>query len=97
MAGGKLTALQVTKAKAPGMYGDGGGLYLQITGDGKQMIAISQNGKLSLVHLDIDGPKVVSQTEIFRSSYVWSAPVIYHGKLYVKGKDELVCLDVSAK
>jgi integrase len=41
MAGGKLTALQVTRAKAPGMYGDGGGLYLQITGDGKQKIAKS--------------------------------------------------------
>jgi hypothetical protein len=41
MAGGKLTALQVTKAKAPGMYGDGGGLYLQITGDGKAKIAKS--------------------------------------------------------
>jgi hypothetical protein len=27
MAGGKLTALAVTKARAPGMYGDGGGLY----------------------------------------------------------------------
>jgi integrase len=41
MAGGKLTALGVAKAKAPGMYGDGGGLYLQITGDGKQKIAKS--------------------------------------------------------
>ncbi|WP_454619044.1 tyrosine-type recombinase/integrase [Bradyrhizobium cenepequi] len=41
MAGGKLTALQVTRAKAPGMYGDGGGLYLQITGDGKQKVAKS--------------------------------------------------------
>jgi integrase len=41
MPGGKLTALQVTKAKTPGMYGDGGGLYLQITGDGKTKIAKS--------------------------------------------------------
>jgi hypothetical protein len=30
MAGGRLTALKVTKEKSPGMYGDGGGLYLQI-------------------------------------------------------------------
>lgn len=27
----KLTALEVTKAKTPGMYGDGGGLYLQVS------------------------------------------------------------------
>jgi len=31
---GKLTALRVDKAKAPGMYGDGGGLYLRVTDDG---------------------------------------------------------------
>jgi outer membrane protein assembly factor BamB len=65
--------------------------------DGKQMIAISEHGKLSLVHLEDAGPKVVSEFEVFHYSPVWSAPVIYHGKLYVKGKDELVCLDVSGK
>ncbi len=31
---GKLTALGVTKLKAPGMYGDGGGLWLQVSGKG---------------------------------------------------------------
>ena len=28
---GRLTALKVTRAKRPGMYPDGGGLYLQVT------------------------------------------------------------------
>jgi hypothetical protein len=34
MAGriGRLTALHVSRAKRPGMYADGGGLYLQVTG-----------------------------------------------------------------
>ncbi|MCJ2069170.1 integrase arm-type DNA-binding domain-containing protein [Methylobacterium sp. J-030] len=31
---GKLTALGVAKLKAPGMYGDGGGLWLQVSGKG---------------------------------------------------------------
>jgi integrase len=31
---GRLTALKVDKAKQPGMYGDGGGLYLRVTPDG---------------------------------------------------------------
>jgi integrase len=31
---GKLTALRVEKAKKPGMYGDGGGLYLRVTPEG---------------------------------------------------------------
>jgi integrase len=31
---GRLTALKVDKAKRPGMYADGGGLYLRVTEDG---------------------------------------------------------------
>src|SRR4051812_1809709 len=31
---GRLTALKVEKAKTPGMYADGGGLYLRVTDDG---------------------------------------------------------------
>ena len=29
---GRLTALKVENAKKPGMYADGGGVYLQVTG-----------------------------------------------------------------
>src|ERR1700730_12737311 len=35
---GRLTALKVKKAKRPGMYCDGGGLYLQVTGSGASWI-----------------------------------------------------------
>ncbi|WP_018262447.1 tyrosine-type recombinase/integrase [Methylobacterium sp. WSM2598] len=31
---GKLSAVRVAKLKTPGMYGDGGGLWLQVTGNG---------------------------------------------------------------
>ncbi len=33
--GGRLTALRVARATAPGMYADGGGLYLQVTVNGR--------------------------------------------------------------
>ena len=33
-ANGRLTALKVEKAKQPGMYADGGGLYLRVTQEG---------------------------------------------------------------
>ncbi|HEX2654103.1 MAG TPA: integrase arm-type DNA-binding domain-containing protein [Xanthobacteraceae bacterium] len=36
MTGGRLKALEVTKLKNPGMYGDGGGLYLQIAKGGSK-------------------------------------------------------------
>jgi integrase len=35
---GRLTALKVEKAKQPGMYADGGGLYLQVTAGGASWI-----------------------------------------------------------
>ena len=35
---GKLSALKVDRLKEPGMYSDGGGLYLQVTGDGKKHV-----------------------------------------------------------
>ncbi|WP_316186210.1 MULTISPECIES: tyrosine-type recombinase/integrase [unclassified Bradyrhizobium] len=38
---GRLTALKVTKVKKPGMYADGAGLYLQVTGDGESTPAKS--------------------------------------------------------
>jgi hypothetical protein len=31
---GRLTALKIEKAKEPGMYADGGGLYLRVTREG---------------------------------------------------------------
>jgi hypothetical protein len=33
---------------------------------------------------------------MFDFSQVWSSPVIYHGKLYTMGKDNLVCLDIGS-
>ena len=35
---GKLKALTVAREKRPGMYDDGGGLYLQVTGAAKSWI-----------------------------------------------------------
>jgi hypothetical protein len=36
---GKLTVFQIQKLTKPGMYADGGCLYLQITGDGLNRIS----------------------------------------------------------
>ncbi|HZL34616.1 MAG TPA: PQQ-binding-like beta-propeller repeat protein [Tepidisphaeraceae bacterium] len=63
--------------------------------DASQLIALSEKGQLSLVHLQASGPKVVAEVNVFDYNQVWSAPVIYQGKLYVKGKEELVCLDIK--
>jgi hypothetical protein len=44
---GKSTALKVDRAKRPGMYADGAGLYLQVTSEGAKswIYRFSLNGK----------------------------------------------------
>src|ERR1019366_7653191 len=37
----KLSALKVNRIAKSGMYSDGGGLYLQVTGDGKKNVSRS--------------------------------------------------------
>jgi hypothetical protein len=38
---GRLAALKVLRVKRPGMYADGAGLYLQVTGNGDERVAKS--------------------------------------------------------
>jgi outer membrane protein assembly factor BamB len=97
-SGGVLKCLvwptkKVLWSSREGDLGDGGSFIK----NGDFLITMSEQGKLSLLHLDTAGPKTVSQVKLFDFDNVWSSPVIYHGKLYVKGKDELVCLDIGAK
>jgi outer membrane protein assembly factor BamB len=72
-----------------------GGSMVRVGGD--RLITLSEQGKLSLVRADPSGVKILAQEQVFDGSEIWSTPLLYGGKLYVKGGDELVCLDVSAK
>ena len=62
---------------------------------GGKLITLSEQGKLSLVEAGPDGVKLVEQDQPFDGSEIWSTPLLYGGKLYARGVDELVCLDVS--
>lgn len=63
---------------------------------GDKLITMSERGKLSLVLANPKEYKLISQVALFDYDKVWATPLIYRGKLYAKGKDELVCLDISA-
>jgi hypothetical protein len=71
--------------------GDGG----SIVRCGDKIIAMSERGQLFLIYATPEGYKVLSQKPLFDYSMVWSTPMIYRGKLYAKGENELVCLDIS--
>lgn len=69
-----------------------GGSFIRV---GDKLIAMSQNGKLSLIQATPQGVKLISQVKLFDFGTTWSSPLLYHDKLYAMGKDTLVCLNVG--
>jgi outer membrane protein assembly factor BamB len=63
---------------------------------GDKLITMSERGRLSLVWATPKQYKLISSVPLFDYSQVWSNPLIYRGKLYAKGENDLVCLDISA-
>jgi outer membrane protein assembly factor BamB len=70
-----------------------GGSMLRVGKD--KLIMMSDRGKLSLVRATPKGYELLSQAQVFDAQQVWATPLLYDGKLYCKGRDEFVCLDVS--
>lgn len=69
-----------------------GGSLLRVA---DMLIAMSQNGKLSLIRATPQGVKVISQVKLFDFGTTWSSPLLYRNKLYAMGKDTLVCLNIG--
>jgi outer membrane protein assembly factor BamB len=70
-----------------------GGQYVRA---GDKMIVLGDTGTLMLVLATPKECKVVSQVQAFKGQEIWSSPLVYRGKLYVKGPSELVCYDIKA-
>ena len=63
---------------------------------GDKLILLHERGVLSLATADDEGIRLVSQFTPTRGGQVWATPLLYGGRLYVKGETELFCFDVSA-
>ena len=72
-----------------------GGSLVRVGGD--KLITMSERGKLSLLQATPKGYKGLGQVQLFDADQIWASPLVYDGKLYCKGRDEIVCLDVSGK
>ena len=82
-------------AKGPADRIGFGGSFVRV---GDDLIALGDHGKLLLMHATPEGYKVVSSVKkVTQGTNLWSTPLIYRGRLYVKGHDELVCLDIGGK
>ena len=71
---------------------EGGSLVL----DGDKFIAMSETGKLMLLKIKPDGVDVTGELQLFNYGKVWSTPLLYRGKIFAKGKDQLVALKATA-
>jgi outer membrane protein assembly factor BamB len=73
-----------------------GGSLLRFGGD--RMILLSQNGRLTLAKVTPERfEQLTSIPGVVEGRQVWATPLIYNGKLYVKGENEFVCLDIAAR
>jgi outer membrane protein assembly factor BamB len=63
--------------------------------NGDKLIVMSERGKLFLIEATPSVNRVISSVQLFDFSQTWSSPLIYHGRLYCMGKDNLVCLDIA--
>jgi outer membrane protein assembly factor BamB len=71
-----------------------GGSFVRIPGD--RMISLGERGQLTLAKITPAGIDVISSAKGPEGTQVWAMPLIYGGRLYAKGEQELVCYDISA-
>jgi len=71
-----------------------GGSMVRVPGD--RLILMTDTGKLWLIKANAEGFEKLSRAEVFAGqSEIWATPLVYNGRLYCKGTDELRCLDIS--
>jgi hypothetical protein len=62
---------------------------------GDRLLIMSERGKLSLTRATPAGIELLGQAEVVEGKEVWATPVLYGGRLYVKGRQELICLELT--
>jgi outer membrane protein assembly factor BamB len=86
-------AWELSRSKSEGL-GEGGSLVRF----GDYLILLGERGKLTLGKATPEGfTKISGVDKIVEGKNVWATPTIANGMLYVKGLEELVCLDISGK
>jgi outer membrane protein assembly factor BamB len=61
--------------------------------DGKLLI-LGERGNLSLAEATPDGYQEISKMQVFRGDQKWTAPVVANGKLYLRDRANVICLDL---
>ena len=73
-----------------------GGSVLRIAPD--KLLLLSERGKLILARATPEKfQKLAEAKDLVEGTNIWATPLLYKGKMYVKGREELICFDVSGK
>ncbi len=60
---------------------------------GDKLLTMSDRGKLALLKATADGEEKISEFQLFDNREVWATPLLYDGKIFAKGTEELVCVE----
>lgn len=64
---------------------------------GDRLIAYGENGQLTLLQATPDAFRILATFKAFGGGENWATPLVYNGRLYVKGPEELACYEIRAK
>jgi hypothetical protein len=79
--------------RQPDTYGRGSA----ILADGK-LIVLGEGGLLGLFRVDPEKPRELARFQVPDLSYpCWAAPVLSDGRVYLRGENRLICLELSVK
>jgi len=59
---------------------------------GDKLLLMSDTGTLTLIRATPEGFNVLGTSQVFDSKEIWATPLLYGGRVYIKGTKELVCL-----
>lgn len=71
-----------------------GGSFLRL-GHGR-MICLGERGRLTLARATPEKLEKISEADPLDGAEIWTMPLVYGGRLYLKGQQEFVCYDISA-
>ncbi len=71
-----------------------GGSFLRLQDD--RIISLGDRGRLTLARATPEKLETISEVDALDGGQIWAMPLVYGGRLYLKGQQELVCYDISA-
>ena len=74
--------------------GPGGGSAAVLYADGHLYFRY-ENGQMALIEATPKGYNLKSSFQVPISGNGWPHPVIYHGRLYLRGNDQILCYDIK--